>query len=122
MSPTVVLDPDGKPFMTCGAPGGVTIYPGVCQVIVNAIDYGMNIDEAINSPRITSMGPSITYTPELEQSVLDQLKELGHTEMKEDYVGIPVGIMYMPDGTLQGSAELTGIMGAEYSDGVAVGY
>ena len=122
MSPTVVLDPDGKPFMTCGAPGGVTIYPGVCQVILNAIDYKMNIDEAINSPRITAMGPSIMYTPEMEQSVLDQLSALGHTQVKEGYVGIPTGIMYMPDGTLQGSAEATGVMGAEFSDGVAVGY
>ena len=122
MSPTVVLDPEGKPFMTLGAPGGVTIYPCVAQVIINAIDYGMNIDEAINAPRITAMGPSITYTPELEQSIIDELTALGHETWSENYVGIPTGIMYMEDGTLQGSAESTGILGAKYSDGVAVGF
>lgn len=122
MSPTVVLDPDGKPFLTCGAPGGVTIYPGVYQVILNAIDYKMDIDKAINSARICAMGPSILYTPELGQDIIDGMTALGHAQLTEYYVGIPTGIMYMPDGTLQGSAEATGVMGAEFSDGVAVGY
>lgn len=122
MSPTVVLDPEGKPFMTLGAPGGVTIYPAVTQVIMNVIDYGMNIDEAINAPRIAARGTSITYTPELDQSIIDALTALGHESWTENYVGIPTGIMYMEDGTLQGSAESTGIMGAKYSDGVAIGY
>lgn len=122
MSPTVVLDPEGKPFMTLGAPGGVTIYPAVTQVIMNVIDYGMNIDEAINAPRIAARGTSITYTPELDQSIIDALTALGHESWTENYVGVPTGIMYMEDGTLQGSAESTGIMGAKYSDGVAIGY
>lgn len=122
MSPTVVLDPDGNPFMTCGAPGGIFIYPGVCQVILNAIDHKMNIHDALNTPRIAAMGPTIRYDAELRPEMLEQLKSLGHTSLSEYPISMPTGIMYMPDGTLQGSAELTGTMGAEFSDGVAVGY
>ena len=122
MSPTVVLDPDGKPFMTCGAPGGIFIYPGVCQVILNAIDHKMNIHDALNTPRIAAMGPAIRYDVEMRPEMLEQLEALGHTSLSEYPISMPTGIMYMPDGTLQGSAELTGTMGAEFSDGVAVGY
>lgn len=122
MSPTVVLDPDGKPFMTCGTPGGPYIYPSIAQVILKTIDYGMNIDEAINTGRIASMGPTISYTNEISEDVVNQLKALGHEDMEACSTHTyPNGIMYMPDGTLQGSAEFDSSQQG-FSDGVAVGF
>lgn len=51
MSPTIVAK-DGKTFMVVGSPGGSRIISIVAQVIIDVIDYGMTIQEAVNAPRI----------------------------------------------------------------------
>jgi gamma-glutamyltranspeptidase / glutathione hydrolase len=51
MTPTMLLK-DGKLFMTIGAPGGSRISTAVMQVILNVIDFGMNIQDAIDAPRV----------------------------------------------------------------------
>jgi gamma-glutamyltranspeptidase/glutathione hydrolase len=51
MTPTILLK-DGKLFMTIGAPGGSRISTAVLQVILNVIDFGMNIQDAIDAPRV----------------------------------------------------------------------
>jgi len=50
MTPTIVLR-DGKLFMTAGAPGGSRISTAVLQVILNVLDFGMNVQDAIDAPR-----------------------------------------------------------------------
>ena len=52
MTPTFVLRPDGSLFFTIGTPGGTTIINTVLQVITNVIDHGMNLQEAIDAPRV----------------------------------------------------------------------
>ena len=51
MSPTILLHADGKPFMVTGSPGGSTIITTVVQSIVNVIDFGMNMQQAVDAPR-----------------------------------------------------------------------
>src|SRR5690606_37956207 len=51
MSPTVVLK-NGSVFMVLGSPGGSRIISIVTQVILNVIDHGMTIQQAVNAPRI----------------------------------------------------------------------
>jgi gamma-glutamyltranspeptidase/glutathione hydrolase len=51
MTPTIVLK-DGKLFMTAGAPGGSRISTAVAQVILNVIDFGMNVQDAVDAPRV----------------------------------------------------------------------
>ena len=51
MTPTIVLK-DGKLFMTAGAPGGSRISTAVLQVILNVLDFGMNVQDAIDAPRV----------------------------------------------------------------------
>ena len=51
MTPTIVLK-DGKLFMTAGAPGGSRISTAVLQVILNVIDFGMNVQDAVDAPRV----------------------------------------------------------------------
>ena len=51
MTPTILLK-DGKLFMTVGAPGGSRIPTAVLQVILNVVDFGMTIQDAIDAPRI----------------------------------------------------------------------
>ena len=50
MAPTIVLK-DGKPFLALGSPGGPTIINTVLEVIVNVLDFGMNVQDAVNWPR-----------------------------------------------------------------------
>jgi gamma-glutamyltranspeptidase/glutathione hydrolase len=50
MTPTIVLK-DGKPFLSVGSPGGPTIINTVLQVLLNVIDFDMNIGEAVSAPR-----------------------------------------------------------------------
>ena len=50
MVPTIVLK-DGKPYLALGSPGGATIINTVLEVLVNAIDFGMNVQDAVNWPR-----------------------------------------------------------------------
>jgi gamma-glutamyltranspeptidase/glutathione hydrolase len=51
MSPTIVLK-DGEPFLVTGSPGGSRIITTTLQVIVNVIDFDMNLQEAVNAPRV----------------------------------------------------------------------
>ena len=51
MTPTIVLK-DGKPFLVTGSPGGSRIITAVLQVIVNVIDRGMDIADAVAAPRV----------------------------------------------------------------------
>ena len=50
MTPTIVLK-DGEPFFVTGSPGGSTIITTVLQVVVNVIDHGMDLDDAVAAPR-----------------------------------------------------------------------
>jgi gamma-glutamyltranspeptidase/glutathione hydrolase len=50
MTPTIILR-DGKLFMTAGAPGGSRIPTAVLQVILNVLDFGMNVQDAVDAPR-----------------------------------------------------------------------
>ena len=50
MAPTI-LTRDGKPVMVVGTPGGSRIITAVLHTIINVIDYGMNVQEAVDAPR-----------------------------------------------------------------------
>jgi gamma-glutamyltranspeptidase / glutathione hydrolase len=59
MTPTMLLK-DGRPWMATGSPGGAAIITTVMQVIMNVIDHGMTIQEAVDAPRIHHTSPSRT--------------------------------------------------------------
>ena len=79
MSPTIVLNEDGTPFMTCGSPGGATIIVAVAQAILNVVLFGMEAQEAVNQPRIQdNTGNKISYENRIPESVVKELETLGH--------------------------------------------
>ncbi len=99
MTPTIILK-DGKPFIIAGSPGGSTIITVVLQVILNCIDFDMNIREAVDSPRIHHqwMPDSIYYEPEaFTDDVRNELKLMGYNFVDEGaqqrVLGIVEGIM-----------------------------
>ncbi len=79
MSPTIVLK-DGKPFLALGSPGGSTIITTVLQMLVNRIDLGMSIEEAIAAPRATQRNTaSVTAEPAFIAAYGPALTGFGHT-------------------------------------------
>lgn len=79
MSPTLVLDPQGRSFMTIGSPGATRIFPTVAQVISNVIDFGFPIQEAILAPRLwQGTSGALNIEGRYPASALDGIKKLGH--------------------------------------------
>jgi len=95
MTPTIVLK-DGKLLFAVGSPGGSTIINTVAQVIVNIIDHGMNIQQAIDWPRVHHqwMPDQIVYEPYgLVPDVMNRLKTMGHQFANSRYMGDAEGVM-----------------------------
>jgi len=120
MTPTFVLRKDGSLWFTVGSPGGPTIINTVLDVITNVVDYGMNIQQAIDAPRIHHqwLPDELVFEPYgLSGDTQNALTARGHKLAKPRYLGDAEGIMI---------EEKTGMrLGAtdpRRSDGLAVGY
>ena len=99
MTPTIILK-DGNPYIIIGSPGGSQIITTVLQVILNCIDFDMNIREAIEAPRIHHqwMPDSIFYElGALTEEVKKELTEMGYRlwdgDVETRIIGIAEGIM-----------------------------
>ncbi len=79
MTPAIVLK-DGKPVLVTGSPGGSRIISAVLQVIVNALDFRMPIDQAVTAPRLHEQWqPDQVYAePDFAPALLDALTARGH--------------------------------------------
>jgi len=90
MTPTIVLK-DGKVLFAAGSPGGSTIINTVLQVVVNVVDFGMNIQEAIDAPRFHHqwLPDKINWEPfEFSRDTTEALQKMGHIfNEKADYIG-----------------------------------
>ena len=100
MLPTIVLDRAGRPLLIVGARGGPRIISGVTQTIINVIDHGMSLSEAINAPRLHHQ--ALPDTLRLERNgfagTLDSLGMLGYATSPFGNVGSVNGIMRTPRG------------------------
>ncbi|MGI8690936.1 MAG: gamma-glutamyltransferase [Thermomicrobiales bacterium] len=79
MSPTLVLK-DGAPLMALGTPGGRRIFGSVMQGIINVLDHGMTLQEAVEAPRIWTEGPTLEIEdrfPDLA-ALVASLEAMGH--------------------------------------------
>jgi gamma-glutamyltranspeptidase/glutathione hydrolase len=120
MTPTFVLRQDGDLWFTVGSPGGPTIINTVLNVITNVVDYGMNMQEAIDAPRIHHqwLPDELVFEPYgLSGDTQNALLRRGHKLAKPRTLGDCEGIMI---------EEKTGIrlgsVDPRRSDGLAVGY
>jgi gamma-glutamyltranspeptidase/glutathione hydrolase len=118
MTPTIVLK-DGKPFMLSGSPGSATIISTTMQSIINVVDFGMNMQQAIEAPHVHQQWyPDVVYvgpgllTPEAKR----QLEAMGYT-LKERSLGVLESILVDPKtGMLEGASD------PHRSAGLAAGY
>jgi gamma-glutamyltranspeptidase/glutathione hydrolase len=108
MSPTVVAI-DGIPLFATGTPGGKTIINTTLQTILNVIDHGMNIAEAIEAPRIHHQWlPDRTSMERLGFSADTRrnYEGYGHTISETSGIGSAMGVYRDPQtGEVSGSAD-----------------
>ena len=79
MAPTIVLK-DGKLFLVLGSPGGPRIITTVANILMGVVDYGMNIQEAVNAPRFHHQWlPDVTRVEQgFSPDIVKRLEEMGH--------------------------------------------
>jgi gamma-glutamyltranspeptidase/glutathione hydrolase len=109
MAPTIVMK-DGRPAFTIGSPGGATIITTVLQTIVNYVDLGMRMDQAIDAPRLsqrnskeTSVEPGFAGTAQAKA-----LEAFGHkweANPPPEEIGAANAIVFNPDGTVTAVSE-----------------
>jgi len=124
MSPTIVLDPEGRAFMTIGAAGAMRIITAVSQIIMNVVDFGMPMDMAIEQPRIFNpagggKAGKLLIEEGIAPSTVDYLKLRGHdleARPFSGYFGTAQGILFdHTKGRMNGGADSRRL-------GVPIGY
>ncbi|MGV9804868.1 gamma-glutamyltransferase [Micromonospora chersina] len=104
MSPTIVLA-DGRPLLAVGSPGGATIITTVLQMLVNRIDRGMTLPQALAAPRASQRnGASTQAEPAFITAYAAGLPP-GHAFSSTAEIGAATGIEFLPDGRLVAAAE-----------------
>ena len=104
MMPTIVFK-DGKPWLVTGTPGGSTIIDTVLQLIVNVIDFGLNVDEATHQPRIyQGTTESLRVEPNFNPDTVALLKAKGHRITSDETMGSAQSIM-IENGLFLGAAD-----------------
>ena len=117
MTPTIVTYND-KLKMVVGTPGGSMIITSVYQTLLNVIDHGMGMQEAVNAKRVHHQwypDEIRVETDALSNSTQAQLEALGHRLRMTDKIGRMDCILVLPDGRLEGGADPRG-------DNTALGY
>ncbi|MBU15339.1 MAG: gamma-glutamyltransferase [Gammaproteobacteria bacterium] len=119
MSPTIVAR-DGKPVFAIGSPGGKTIINTTMQVILNVIDHGFNIAQAIEAGRIHHQWlPDFTSieSDSLSADTLESFQARGHQIRERGSQGAAMGVFYDREQNL-----FLGASDSRRGDGGAVGY
>jgi gamma-glutamyltranspeptidase/glutathione hydrolase len=106
MSPTIVLK-NGKNFLVAGSPGGSRIITTTLQVIMNVIDHRLNVQAAVNAPRIHHqwLPDEIRIEEGISPDTLRLLEGMGHTITEKSSMGAIQSIMIGEDGTMYGGAD-----------------
>ena len=106
MCPTIVFE-DGRPLLVLGAPGGTQIVMGVLQAILNVLDFGMTMAEAVAAPRFSSTSNAIDVSNRIPRFVTRELEARGYEVIRNPFshtIGWVHGIRILPD-RLDGGAD-----------------
>jgi gamma-glutamyltranspeptidase/glutathione hydrolase len=104
MAPLIILR-DGQPRWALGLPGGLRIFPSAFQAVLNLIDHGMSLQEAVEAPRVWTQGYALELEPRITAEVEQSLRARGHNPVRVSNVaGGMCGIAFREDGDLEGAA------------------
>ena len=127
MSPTIVSR-DGKPVMVIGTPGGSRIITVVVHCILNVVDYGMNIQEAVDAPRFhqqwlpeTTNVDLFALSPDTRKMLVDMGHKLGDPQPPGHAAAILVGAPSLGD-KMRGNDRFYGANDPRRGTGLALGF
>ena len=104
MAPMMAVQ-DGRVRYALGLPGALRIFPSALQALVNLIDHGMSLQEAVEAPRVFTQGHVLELEEALMPGAADALTARGHDVRAVPRVaGGMNAIEFRPDGTLLGAA------------------
>jgi gamma-glutamyltranspeptidase/glutathione hydrolase len=104
MAPTILLR-DGRPVLALGLPGGMRIFASVLQAIVNVVDHGMSLQEAVEAPRVWTQGQELEVEAAVGDDVRAGLAARGHHVVAVPHVAGGMGaIAFEADGGLTGAS------------------
>jgi gamma-glutamyltranspeptidase/glutathione hydrolase len=104
MSPMMAVR-DGKVAYALGLPGGRKIFPSALQALVNLIDHGMELQEAVEAPRIWTEGPVLEVEHGIPTEVRQGLEARGHKlQIMPTVAGGMNAIAFHDDGSMTGAA------------------
>lgn len=78
MAPLIVFDGAGRPVATLGAPGGAWIGVALIQVLLNLLEFGMGMQEAVLAPRFSATTPALDISNRIPRAVQRELEAMGH--------------------------------------------
>jgi gamma-glutamyltranspeptidase/glutathione hydrolase len=109
MSPTIVLR-EGKPFLAVGSPGGATIITTVLQILMNRVDFGMALPDAIAAPRASQRNAASTQVEPafLAEPAVAGLRALGQRFDVRDTSPLDPSIKISPDIGVASGLEFAG--------------
>ncbi len=109
MTPTII-DKNDSLFMVVGTPGGSTIITSVFQTILNVIEHGMTMQEAVNAKKLHHqwLPDHVLYELNaLDSITYSELEQMGHVLKLRDGIGRMDAILVLEDGLLEGAADYT---------------
>ena len=105
MSPTIILK-DGEPFLALGSPGGSMIITTVLQTLLNRLDFGMSIPDAIAAARASQRNtPAVAAEPAFRAAYEADLAGYGHTFTTTAEIGAATAIEFGPGKSMTAAAE-----------------
>lgn len=114
MAPMIVLR-GGRPAYALGMPGGLRIFGSVMQAMLNLVDHGMSLQEAVEAPRLWTQGDAVEMEPAFGEAVRADLAARGHAIQRLPHVGGGMcAIGFREDGAMEGAA-------CWRADGTAIG-
>ncbi len=104
MAPLMVIK-DGQARYALGLPGGLRIFPSALQAVINLVDHGMSLQQAVEAPRIWTQGFDLELEGAFSPQLQTELEEKGHTVLRVPNVGGGMNaIAFHDDGSLEGAA------------------
>ena len=105
-APTIVLS-HGRPLLGVGSPGGSTIITTVLQILLDRLDFGMSLPDAIAAPRASQRNGAITTAEPsfISQYGGDLQAQFGQAFASTPEIGAATGIEVLPNGQLEAAAE-----------------
>jgi len=100
----IIVERDGRPAFCVGLVGGTRIFPSALQAIVNVIDHGMSPQEAVEAPRVWTLGEEVEMEPGFPERIVRALAARGHKISPLPVIGGGMGMIRLEQDSLTGAS------------------